>query len=88
LISALSLQVQGSLVILGEVPLRAELHTLAEGLGVEGRVWSGGIEDLAGTMSEVASTTPCAAPCCAALPENDAAYVAARYRALFSAQID
>jgi hypothetical protein len=46
---------------LGEVPLRAELHTLAEGLGVEGRVRSGGIEDLAGTMSEVASTMPRAA---------------------------
>ena len=148
LISAFALQSVGSLVILGEGPLRTDLAALAEGLGVTGRLWmpgflpnpeqvlqaadvyvssslwegyplvlieayaaglpvvarscnfgpeeivipgrpgrlvrSGQIEDLAAAMAEVAATTPRSAPGSIPLPENTAAHVASRYRALFS----
>ena len=147
LIRAFALQTRGSLVILGEGPLRADLSALAETLGVANRVqmpgflsapeeilqaadlyvssslWEGyplvlieayaaglpvvaracdfgpeeivisgrpgqllrsdRIEDLATAMSEVATSTPRAAPGSIPLIENTAVHVVERYWALF-----
>ena len=147
LIRAFALQTRGSLVIVGEGPLRADLSALANTLGVADRVrmpgflsapeailqaadvyvssslWEGyplvlieayaaglpvvaracnfgpeeivisgrpgqlvrsdRIEDLASAMTEVATTTPRAAPGSIPLPENTARHVAEQYCALF-----
>lgn len=47
-------------------------------------VRSGKLEDLAAAMADVAATRPRMSPGSIPLPENDAAHVAFRYRALFS----